>query len=129
MGVPDWPPKTCPRPFSSVAPRRDECPLSRGNSNPPYLPYPIFYLLPRPGRGPSRRPDDSDAGGRGQVEGGRKVATGEFKRFFPHSTSRFPQQKREALLADRVREVGGWPEFSVRYGRAIAPKSCCFIGK
>ena len=71
-------------------------------------------------RGPiSRRPDDSDAGGRGQVEGGRKVATGEFKRFFPHSTSRFPQQKREALLADRVREVGGWPEFSVRYGGAV----------
>jgi len=45
-------------------------------------------------------------GGRRKVEGGRKVATGEFKRFFPHSTSRFPQQKREALLADRVREVG-----------------------
>jgi len=39
------------------------------------------------------------------VEGGRKVATGEFKRFFPHSTSHFPQQKREALLADGVREV------------------------
>ena len=34
MGVPGWPPRTCPRPFSSVAPRRDECPLSRGNSNP-----------------------------------------------------------------------------------------------
>jgi len=34
MGVPGWPPKTCPRPFSNVAPRRDECPLSRGNSNP-----------------------------------------------------------------------------------------------
>ena len=39
----------------------------------------------------SRRPDDSDAGGRW-----KKIATGEFKRFFPHSTSRFPQKKREA---------------------------------
>ncbi|NBS78680.1 hypothetical protein EBT11_02360 [bacterium] len=43
------------------------------------------------------------------VEGGRKVATGEFKRFFPHSTSHFPQQKREALLADGVREVVDCP--------------------
>ena len=28
----DWPPKTCPRPFELVAPRRDRCPLTRGNS-------------------------------------------------------------------------------------------------
>jgi hypothetical protein len=34
MGVLGWPPQTCPRPFSNVAPRRDRCPLSRGNSNP-----------------------------------------------------------------------------------------------
>ena len=34
MEVPGWPPKTCPRPFSNVAPRRDRCPLTRGNSNP-----------------------------------------------------------------------------------------------
>jgi len=34
MGVPGWPPKTCPRPFWNVAPRRNECPLTRGNSNP-----------------------------------------------------------------------------------------------
>jgi hypothetical protein len=34
MGVLGWPPKTCPRPFSNVAPRWDRCPLSRGNSNP-----------------------------------------------------------------------------------------------
>ena len=27
-----WPPKTYPRPFSNVAPRRDGCPLTRGNS-------------------------------------------------------------------------------------------------
>ena len=59
------------------------------------------------------------AGGRVQVEGGRKVATGEFKRFFPLSTSRFPQQKREALLADGVGEVGDSPDFSGRYARAV----------
>jgi hypothetical protein len=34
MGVPGWPPKTCPRPFWNVAPRRDRCALSRGNINP-----------------------------------------------------------------------------------------------
>ena len=34
MGVPGWPPETCPRPFSNVAPRRDRCPLARRNSNP-----------------------------------------------------------------------------------------------
>ena len=28
----NWPPRTCPRPFSNVAPRRDRCPLTRGNS-------------------------------------------------------------------------------------------------
>ena len=27
-----WPPKTYPCPFSNVAPRRDRCPLTRGNS-------------------------------------------------------------------------------------------------
>jgi hypothetical protein len=42
----------------------------------------------------------------GQVEGGRKVTAREIKRFFPLSTSRFPQQKREALAADRVRKGG-----------------------
>ena len=61
--------------------------------------------------------------GRGQVEGGRKVATGEFKRFFPHSTSRFPQQKREALLADGVGEVGDLPSF------AAGPKGHRFGGQ
>ena len=30
----NWPPQTYPRPFSTVAPRRDRCPLTRGNSNP-----------------------------------------------------------------------------------------------
>ena len=34
MGVPGWPPKTCPRPFVLVAPRRIGFPLTRGNSNP-----------------------------------------------------------------------------------------------
>jgi len=52
------------------------------------------------------------------VEGGRKVTAREIKRFFPLSTSCFPQQKRVALAADGVREVGDSPDFSVRYGRA-----------
>jgi hypothetical protein len=34
MGVPGWPPQTYPRLFSNVAPRRDQFPLTRGNSNP-----------------------------------------------------------------------------------------------
>ena len=42
MGVPGWPPKTYPRPFENVAPRRGECPLSRGNSNPG---GPMIFLL------------------------------------------------------------------------------------
>jgi len=50
MGVPGWPPKTCPRPFSNVAPRRIECPLTRRNSNP-------------------GGPMILNAGGMGQVEG------------------------------------------------------------
>ena len=54
------------------------------------------------------------------MEGGRRVSAKEFKRFFPLSTSRFPQQKRVALAADGVREVGYSPDFSVRYGRAEA---------
>ena len=56
---------------------------------------------------------------KGQVEGGRRFTTREIKRFFPLSTSRFPQQKRKALLADGVREVGDLPDFSVRYGRSM----------
>ena len=52
------------------------------------------------------------------MEGGRKVTAREIKRFFPLSTSCFPQQKRVALAADGVREVGDSPDFSVRYGRA-----------
>jgi len=33
----------------------------------------------------------------------------------------------EAALADRVREVGDYPDFSVRYGKTIAQKSSCVI--
>jgi hypothetical protein len=42
MGVPGWPPQTCPRPFSNVAPRRDRCPLARRNSN---LGGPIIFRV------------------------------------------------------------------------------------
>ena len=52
MGVPGWPPETCPRPFLNVAPRRDRCPLTRGNSNP-------------------GGPMNLNTGGRGQVKGGK----------------------------------------------------------
>jgi len=34
MGVPGWPPKTCPRPFWLLVPRWNGCPLTRWNSNP-----------------------------------------------------------------------------------------------
>ena len=85
---------------------------------------PVVSLPLRTSRFPPKRsvnpggPMSLGASGKGQVEGGRRVTAREIKRFFPLSTSRFPQQKREALATDGVREVGDSPEFSVRYGRA-----------
>ena len=76
--VPGWPPKTYPRPFSNVAPRRDEFPLTRGEfksqrqfklSGRRKSGYGFLFIravaqsgsaLPWGGRGPgfeSRRPD------------------------------------------------------------------------
>ena len=55
VGVPGWPPQTCPRPFSNVAPRRDRCPLLRGNWPPQTCPRPFSNVAPRRDRCPLTR--------------------------------------------------------------------------
>ena len=89
IGVPGWPPKTCPRPFSNVAPRWDVCPLTRGNSNP-------------------GGPMSLTVGGRGHVEGGKTIS-----RSAPSAFNLPPKPARSAT-GGWVREVEDLPDFLVR---------------
>jgi len=61
--------------------------------------------------------------GRWDIEDGRWGVVGSR---YPISDLASPAA--EEAPADGVREVGDYPDFSVRYGRGIALKSCCFVG-